>query len=284
MAYEPYIMMKLSAFADEISPELDEQIRACKENGISHFELRGVYGKNVLDLDKNMRAEVRAKLQVNSITVICIASPIGKVKISEPWETHFERFKIAVDMAEYFAAPFIRIFSYYAPNKGDSMTPHRAEVLKRMRAKLDFIKNRPITLLHENEKEVYGAGGKACLDLLQTLDSPKFRAAFDFANFVQENENPLEIWPSLKPYTVHIHAKDAIRANQRVVPVGEGDGQVEPILIDLQKSHYTGFLSLEPHLKDAAQFSGFSGPVLFKAAADALKTMCKKNQIPLSEN
>jgi 3-dehydroshikimate dehydratase len=277
-------MMKLSAFADEISPELDEQIRACKENGIFHFELRGVYGKNVLDLDKNMRAEVRAKLQVNSITVICIASPIGKVKISEPWETHFERFKIAVDMAEYFVAPYIRIFSYYAPNKGESMTPHRAEVLKRMRAKLDFIKNRPITLLHENEKEVYGAGGAACLDLLQTLDSPQFRAAFDFANFVQENEKPLEIWPSLKPYTIHIHAKDAIRANQRVVPVGEGDGQVEPILIDLQKSHYTGFLSLEPHLKDAAQFSGFSGPVLFKAAADALKTMCKKNQIPLSEN
>ena len=44
-------MIKLSAFADEISPELDEQIRVCKRNAVTHFELRGVYGKNVLDFD-----------------------------------------------------------------------------------------------------------------------------------------------------------------------------------------------------------------------------------------
>ena len=35
-------MMKLAAFADEISPELDEQIKICKENQVTHFELRGV--------------------------------------------------------------------------------------------------------------------------------------------------------------------------------------------------------------------------------------------------
>ena len=48
-------MLKLSAFADEISPQLDEQINFCRDNGITHFELRGVYGKNVLDFDKPLR-------------------------------------------------------------------------------------------------------------------------------------------------------------------------------------------------------------------------------------
>ena len=31
-------MFHLSAFADEISPDLDEQIRVCKANGVSHIE------------------------------------------------------------------------------------------------------------------------------------------------------------------------------------------------------------------------------------------------------
>ena len=44
-------MLKLSAFADEISPDLEEQIRVCRQNGVTHFELRGVAGKNVLDFD-----------------------------------------------------------------------------------------------------------------------------------------------------------------------------------------------------------------------------------------
>ncbi len=214
--------------------------------------------------------------------MLCIASPIGKVKITEPWEPHFERFKIAVRLAEYFSAPLIRIFSYYPPEKGQSMAPNRDEVLCRMRAKLDYVKNRPVTLVHENEKEIYGAKGKECLDLLATLNSPQFRMAFDFANFIQEQERPLDVWPALKPYTIHIHIKDAILATGKVVPAGKGDGQLEPILVDLHRAGYSGFLSLEPHLKTAGQFDGTTGPELFKEAADALKNLCRKNRIPLA--
>ena len=36
----------LSAFADEASPMLDEQLQALREEGINHIELRGVDGKN----------------------------------------------------------------------------------------------------------------------------------------------------------------------------------------------------------------------------------------------
>ncbi len=228
--------MKLAAFADEISPELDEQIRVCKASGVSHFELRGVYGKNVLDFDAALRKEIRTKLVDNGMGVISIGSPIGKVKIDEPWEAHFERFKIAVELAEYFGSPFIRIFSYYPPAKGQDMRLFRDEVMRRMRAKIDYLGNRPMALVHENEKDIYGEKGKECLDLLKTIDSPKFRSAFDFANFVQVGEKPMDNWPALKPYSAHIHVKDALLADGKVVPAGKGDGQIEPILIDLQKS------------------------------------------------
>src|SRR5206468_11498119 len=120
------------------------------------------------------------------------------------------------------------------------------------------------------------------LDLMYTIDSQKFRSAFDFANFVQCGDRPLENWPLLKPYSVHIHIKDAILGSGNVVPAGEGDGQLEPILVDLHRSGYDGFLSLEPHLSAAGQMGGFSGPQLFKVAADALKKLLRKNEIPLA--
>jgi len=275
-------VMKLCGFADEIAPELDEQIKCCKENGVTHFELRGVYGKNVLDFDKSVRIEVQSKLKSNGLAVASIGSPIGKVKINEPWEKHFERFKIAVDSAEFFGAPMIRIFSYYAPEDGQDIRKHRDEVIRRMKAKVDYIKNRNVTLVHENEKAIYGEKGKECLDLLKSVDSPKFRAAFDFGNLVQVGENPLDAWPLIKPYAIHIHIKDVMAKEDRAVPAGHGDGHIEEILVDLKNSGYTGFLSLEPHLKAAGQFSGFSGPALFKMAVDALKAICARNAISLA--
>ena len=50
-------MLKLSAFADEISADLNEQIQTCRENGITHFELRGVNNKNVMDFDAALKSE-----------------------------------------------------------------------------------------------------------------------------------------------------------------------------------------------------------------------------------
>ncbi len=275
-------MFKLSAFADEISPDLDEQIRVCRENGVTHFELRGVNKINVLDLDRPLREEIRRKLRDSGLGVVAIGSPIGKVKIDEPWEKHFDRFKTAVELAEFFAAPLMRIFSYYAPTGGD-ITKHRDEVIRRMRAKVDYLQaHANVTLVHENEREIYGDTGKRCLDLMTTINSPRLRSAFDFANFVQCGEKPLDNWPALKPYSVHIHVKDAKLADGKVMPAGQGDGQLEPILTDLHRSGYDGFLSLEPHLAHHGQYSGFSGPQLFKVAADALKELCRKNNLPLA--
>lgn len=270
-------MLRLAAFADEISPDLDVQIAQCKKHGITHFELRGVAGKNVLDFDKSMRADIKKKLTDNGLGVVSIGSPIGKVKLSEPFDPHFERFKIAVESAEFFDAPFIRIFSYY-----EAFPNGRDEVIRRMQQKIDYVQHYRPVLIHENEKDIFGERGAQCLDLHQNVDSPKFRAAFDFANFVQAGDNPLNNWPLLKPYTVHIHIKDALMGSGKVVPAGEGDGHIAEILKDAYASGYRGFLSLEPHLSAAGQFSGFSGPNLFGVAVEALRKLARESNIPLA--
>jgi 3-dehydroshikimate dehydratase len=277
------MMLKLAGFTDEISPDLDEQIAFCRETGITHLELRGVENRNVLDFDPPLRQKIKSRLSAAGLGVVCIGSPIGKVKISDPWEPHFQRFTIAVELAEFFAAPLIRVFSYYAPEgETGNVLPHRDEVLRRFREKLKYLQNRPLTLVHENEKHIYGAKTEQCVDLMRTIDSPQLRSAFDFANFIQEQVNPADAWPLLKPYTAHIHIKDARLADGQVVPAGQGDGHIPQILLDAYRSGYRGFLSLEPHLAAAKQFSGFSGPHLFKIAVDALKQLCVDNGIPLA--
>lgn len=274
-------MPKLAAFADEISPDLGKQIDVCRECGISAIELRSVGGTNVLDFDKKLRQEIRQQLTDAGLAVAAIGSPIGKVKIDEPWDKHLDRFKIAIELAQFFHAPMIRLFSYYAPADGTAVAKHRDEVLRRFRQKVELVRDVPVTLVHENEKDIYGDTGRRCLDLLKSIDSPKLRMAFDFANFVQVGERPSENWPLLKAYVVHIHIKDAMLKGGSVVPAGRGDGDVEAILADAWAGGYRGLFSLEPHLAAAGQFSGFSGPALFKVAVDALKEIMQRRQIPI---
>ena len=275
-------MLRMSAFADEISPDIDEQIRVCRANGVTHIELRGVAGKNVLDFDAALCSEIRSKLKAAGMGIAAIGSPIGKVKITDPFEPHFERFKKAVDLALLFESPFIRIFSFYGPAEGDSVLPHRTEVMRRLGAFSDYVKDKNVVLVHENEHAIYGEMGKECLDIVKTINSPKLRNCFDFANYVVAGQYPPACWEALKPYTTHIHIKDALFKDRSVTPAGKGDGHVGELIADAYKSGYRGFLSLEPHLAHAGKFAGFSGPELFTVAVDALKAICREQGIPLA--
>ncbi len=168
-------MIKLAAFADEISPNLDEQIRVCKDNAVTHFELRGVNGLNVLDFPKDLLAEIKRKLSDNGMGVASIGSPIGKVKINDSWEKHFDRFKIAAELAAYFDAPFIRVFSYYPAEKGGDLTAMHDAVVRRFQAKVEYLTGHNAVMVHENEKDIYGEKGRECLALMKAVNSAKLR-------------------------------------------------------------------------------------------------------------
>lgn len=276
-------MLTVTAFADEISPEPEVQIKVCQANSVGGIELRSAWGKNVLDLDLDQMKQVKAQVADAGLFIACIGSPIGKAKINDPWQTHYDRFRIAVDRAVFFGAPMIRIFSYYPPRPGDPPSSFREEVIDRMRAKVHYLQDFPgITLVHENEKDIFGQMADQCLDLMETVNSPLLRTAFDFANFVQVGQDPVAAWNMLKPYVTHIHIKDAIQGTGKVVPAGQGDGHLPQILRDAWDGGYRGYLSLEPHLQVAGHSHGVTGLDLFKVATDALKDICQAQGLPLA--
>jgi len=267
-------MFVLSGFADEISADLDVQLDVLENLGIDHLELRGVWGKNVLSLSDDETSTVKSELDQRGIKVSAIGSPIGKIEIDDPFEPHLDDFRRAMDLAEYFDCQYIRMFSFFVPEgRADD---YRSQVMERLSALVAEVEGRPLVLLHENERHIYGDIPRRCLDILQTIASPQMRLTFDPANFVMCGVRPFsEGYDLLKDYIQYVHIKDAIMAENRVVPAGEGDGEVGELLRALKERDYDGFLSLEPHLVVAGQSTGFTGPELFGVAVRALRGLLK---------
>ncbi len=266
-------MFVLSGFGDEIAAELDQQLDALLRMDIHHLELRGVWGKNVLDFSNQDVETIGAALKARGMGVSAIGSPIGKVPIDSPLEPHLDDLKRIMEIAHLLDTAYVRLFSFYVePGAADN---HRTEVLRRMEAMVRAAEGSDIVLLHENEKDIYGDTPERCADILRSVDSPVLRAVFDPANYVQVGvEQPFERgWPLLGDYVVYAHIKDALLEDGRVVPAGQGDGQVRELLRALKDRGDRCFLSLEPHLVFAGASQGFTGEDLFRQAAEALREL-----------
>ncbi len=273
-------MWILSGFADEIAADVEEQLDVLESEGIRYLELRKAWGKGVLTLSDDEVKRLKALLGSRGVGVSSIGSPIGKIKITDPFEPHLEQFRRALWCAQQLEAPYIRLFSFFIP-EGEAEA-YRDEVLRRMSAIAQAAQGHGVTLVHENEKHIYGDTPERCLDIVQSVNSEVLRLAWDPANFVQCGVRPhTEGYEMLRPYIDYIHVKDALAESGKVTVAGEGDGEVRQTLKALRDSGFEGFFSMEPHLKSADEFSGFSGGQLFVEAVRAFKRLVQAEGIEL---
>jgi sugar phosphate isomerase/epimerase len=272
-------MIRLSAFADEISRDPAEQLDVLAEHGIRHVEFRSIHALNVLDLGEAQHEPFRALLRARGFGLSAVGSPVGKIKITEPIEPHLDRFEKALWVAEYYDAPRIRVFSYYMP-PGEDPSAHRDEVLRRMELIARRASERGVTLFLENEKGIYGDTAARVLDVLESVGSPSLSHAFDPANYLEVGQPIDEAWERLRPRVTHFHVKDYDPATGKNVPAGQGAGQIPHLIADAVAHGFDGFCTLEPHLVVAELSYGFTGPERFGDAARALKSALDEKGIP----
>jgi 3-dehydroshikimate dehydratase len=269
-------MAKLSAFADEVTESFLEQVKYLAAERMGYIEPRFLNRKNIMDLAGHELNEAKKMIQDHGLKVSAIGSPIGKVRLDEPWEAHLDKFKHAVELAQFFETPYIRVFSYYAP-QGKNITDYRDQVIERMLVKVELLKDKDVTMVHENETHIYGDTAERCIDLVKTVDSPNLRLVYDPGNFVwgqKITDNVKSCWPLMKPYVVHIHIKDWKVVTQELGSIpGEGDGQIRELLAELASMNYDGCLTMEPHLQAGGQFGGSTGPELFSKAIAAVRSL-----------
>lgn len=272
---------KISGFADEIDPDINKQFEHLNKLGIKYFEVRGVNGKNISKLTDSEVESLKDAMKSHNISVSSIGSPIGKVKMSDDLDAHFNKFMRVVEIAKKLNSKYIRIFSFYPPD-GENIENYRGKIIENLKKMAKYAEKEGVILLHENEKDIYGDTPERCKDLFDNIKSDAFKGVFDPANFVQCGCTTYpDAWNLLKGHIVYMHIKDAKAENGDVVPAGYGGGNIAKIISELKKDGYNGFLSLEPHLgtflglealetDDKMMSLEKSGPEKFTIAYEAL--------------
>lgn len=271
-------MFTISAFADEIGPDPQLQIDVLKASGVRHIEFRSILGTNVLALSDLQIQEFKALLDKHGFKLSAIGSPIGKVRVDEPFAPHLEKFKRAIELCKVFGTPNIRVFSYYPPEGQDwdqAAGEHRQEVLERTFQKCEMAQKQGVRLVHENEHRIYGDSPARMVDLLDAVfkrfDASVFGAVYDAANYVFCGYDPWEGWQKTRDKTVHLHIKDWKAGEKHGSIPGEGEGQIPKSIADAVKRGYAGFATMEPHLLGGGPTGGQTGPDLFPKAIAAFK-------------
>ncbi|HML47201.1 MAG TPA: sugar phosphate isomerase/epimerase family protein [Clostridia bacterium] len=268
----------LSGFGDEIDARLETQMEHMAGLGIRAVELRGVDGKNIADLTLEEAKDVRARMRELGFRASALGSPIGKSDIKGDFQPVLDSFRHVVDLARAIEAPAIRMFSFFVPQ--DNPDAWRGEVLDRLATLKSAAKGSGVRLLHENERMIYGDDAARCADLAQALCDGDFGLIFDPSNYVQCGVDPWAAWQALKPYVAYLHIKDSVRLaagadehsdNPHRV-AGDGEARIRDILEDLKRIGFTGYLSVEPHLKSSAHVPG-TAPEKWAAAAIALENL-----------
>lgn len=247
----------ISGFADEIHPMLDEQLKVVKGLGMRYICLRAADGKGIADYTPEEFAQsILPRLKEAGIGISSLGSPIGKIDIhdDEAYGKQLAQLENLCKICNLSGCRYIRMFSFWMP-KGEDPAVYTEEVLKKLAGFAKVAEKYDVILLHENEKDIYGDTGARCKTILDQLASPHFKAAFDFANFVQCGEDPEVCWEMLKHQVVYIHIKDAVKGNNENVLCGTGDGKIPELLKKaIREDGYQGFLTLEPHLVLFATF------------------------------
>ena len=229
--------MKLCAFADEASVNLDGQIKALKRNDMTLLEIRGVDGENIKDISSKKIIEIKKALDENGLGVWSIGSPIGKSDPTVNFDGQIDDLKHVIESAQILGAKKIRMFSFH--------TYDEKVVLNSLEKFLKVVPS-DITLCHENEKNIYGDIIERCVKIHTTF--PEIKAVFDPANFVQCGVDTKEAWKALNPYVEYMHIKDALKTGE-VVPAGQGVGNLKYLLGEYKKLGGE-VVTLEPHLME----------------------------------
>ena len=248
---------KLSAFADEYAAPFEEQLRALRRFGIENIELRYLNGKNISVLTKDETVEAKKKLDAFGIKASAIGSPLGKIQLDGDMTAHIETARHIFESANIFETKYIRIFSFYAPDR-KNITDMKGEMFDALERLVTLAREYGVTLCHENEARIYGDIPRRCREIVDHFDGD-IKCVFDMGNFVLEGVDPyLGAYELLKKDIAYFHIKDALFEGA-IVPAGKGDAKIKEILSEHREYAIEDFfVSLEPHLQT---FSGLNALV-----------------------
>lgn len=250
--------MFLSGIADEAGQDLTTQIRAHRQLGWDHIELRTIDGVGIADLSDADFDVVASLLEDAGLRVSCFAAQLANW--SRPIDTDFgidvAELQRAIPRMQRLGSRFIRCMSY--PNCDPPLddAEWRRRTLERMSQLTQLAADGGIVLVHENCHGWASQGARQALDLLNEVASESLQLVFDTGNPICFGENVWDLYQELRPSIAYVHIKDYQPSEKTednpedVVACfpGEGEGYVVEIIKDLLATGYDGGFSIEPHI------------------------------------
>jgi sugar phosphate isomerase/epimerase len=262
---------KLSVITDEISQDLGHALEiASKEFSLKYVELRGMWKKNVINLDEKETSEARRLLQKFGLQVTDIASPLFKTdwpgaptsKFS-PKTPQFgadysyaqqgEVLERSIAIAKALGTDRVRCFDFW---RLDDPKPYREAMDGKLRETAAQVASSKITLLLENEFGCNTATGAEAARTLQAVQSPNFKLNWDPGNAAYRGEiaYPDGFAEIPKERIGHMHCKDVARkADGTFEWAAMGRGLIDYVgqFRALVQAGYSGTMSLETHWRGA---------------------------------
>ena len=264
-----------SLVVNEVSDDLGKSMSFARTHGMTALELDTVWGVPIEAADADDHARVRDALQNAGLEPAMVLSPAFKalpLADADPddiaslpgWREHLDELKAAMDFATAIGCPRVRLFTGRRDVGGDNPSPRLpdggglpAARLAAIRAILLDAARRAedlgLTLCVENVRSCFGNTGRNTAAILAEVDHPNVRAIWDPANdFVSGGDDFRAGYEAVKPWMVHVHAKDATEVDPATgltawTAIGQGDldwpAQIRALLDD----GYRGHISLETH-------------------------------------
>ena len=270
--------MFFSGIADEAGKPLDVQIRAHRELGWRHIEVRNVNDTTLAYASDEEFARIHDQLNAAGMKVSCFASQIANWSrdILGPFEKDADELKRAIPRMRKMGTPFIRIMSYANKSNVSEAEWHR-EAIRRLREMARMAQDGGVALVHENCDGWGGLGPRQTLELVAEADSPALKLVFDTGNTIHHGQNSWDYYRQVKAHIVYVHIKDGRKEKEKISHTfpGEGDCDVKRILDDLRKWYKGGF-SIEPHMAAVVHEGTTSAPeVLYKTYVEYGRRLVK---------
>ena len=261
---------RIGVINDEISQDFGRTCEiASRQFGMHWIELRGMWNKNVLNLDSNEVAESRRILEKYNLRVTDIASPLFKVdwpgapksKFSPKhdqfhadftFEQQDEVLKKSLELAKTFGTDRVRCFDFW---RLDDPKPHRKAMNDKLRDSAEKAAKKGIVLVLENEGSCNTATGVEAGEVLGAVQTPALMLNWDPGNAAALGERAFpDGYATLpKDRIGHCHCKDVVKKEHGYEWAAMGQGLIDWVgqFKALKSDGYHHAVSLETHWRGA---------------------------------
>jgi sugar phosphate isomerase/epimerase len=262
---------RLAVINDEVNEDFDHACHVIAVDfGLEWIELRGMWGKNILDLDSKEVGEARHILEKYKLRVTDIASPLFKtdwpgapLSPNSPSHDQFgasfsfkqqdEVLERCIELTKAFSTNRVRCFDFW---RLEDQIPYRKAINEKLREAADTCSKQNVILMLENEMACNTATGAEAANVLATIPNENFMLNWDPGNAAAAGEKPYPNGYDLLPKQRigHCHCKDVIRKpggkfDWAAVGTGVVDwvGQIKALV----RQNYHSGLSMETHWRGA---------------------------------